>query len=310
MVQAVKTLSDGRRPEIAILVAALVIMAVCCALPFVLPREPAGVVLLVGVLGTQLLAYTAYFRLYMYDQNREEGARWREPRPIYAITVAGALFALPTTLTGAVDLDTPGMPDLVLLLLAGAITVLLGRLGAVLVWMPVKLLIRGAVKVARAERGASIYFLGAGGGLVLVGFGVSGALAVDTSSNYSRGAQIEMVAALFGSPGDYTVVNPELLVVARVFGAIMLLVLLMGFAAGVVAFVRRILTGLRRPMASATASAGEGGADRGTGADGLGSGEGPRVEGGADGEGRSVESEPRSEGRSEGSGQGWTGKLY
>ena len=292
MIQTVRALSEGRRPEIALLSGALVLMALCCALPFALSQGPASVVLLAGVLGTQLLAYMACFRLQVYDQNRDEGARWHDPRPIYAITVAGALFALPASLTGTVDLETPGMPDLVLLLLAGATTVLLGRLGVFLVWFPVELLIRGVSKVAKGEREGGAYLLGAAGILVLVGFAVAGASAVDTSRSPSQpGFQGEVVAALLGVPGDYTVTSPALLVVARVFGAIVLLAVLAVLVAGVVAFVQRIARGLGAPGESATGSGGESGAENGSAESVTQRGD----------EGRA--SDPAR-------GKGWTGKLY
>ena len=314
MIQAVRILSDERRPEIALLSGALVLMALCCTLPFALLQGPASVLLLAGVLGTQLLAYMACFRLQMYDHDRDERARWHDPRPIYAITVAGALFAMPASLTGTVDLDVPEMPDFVFLLLVGAITVLLGRLGVFLVWFPVELLVRGVSKVAKGEREGGAYLLGAAGILVLVGFAVAGASAVDTSRSPSQpGFQGEVVAALLGVPGDYTVTSPAMLVAARVFGATVLLAVLAVLVAGVVAFVQRIVRGLGPVEEGASGSTGRGGSD-----DKHDSEDGERDQVGAEADGESegvdVEAGSRHEGEGRVSasdrGKGWTGKLY
>ncbi|GAB3710553.1 hypothetical protein GCM10027590_03220 [Nocardiopsis nanhaiensis] len=240
MIDTIRSHTDRREVEIGAVVAAAVVIAVCCAVPFALDPVPAGVVLVVGVAGAQLVAHMVYARLSMLHK-KSDGAAWHEPRAIYALPVVGALFSAPAVLSSTADLEglESGRTLLVMLMLGGA-TIPLAYIALIFVWAPVELLARGAVQLYRGNRSGFGYIAAASAIAVLTAFGTAGALAVDTpSAGRQTEAQGAYLAALFGVPGDYTVADPTMLIVARVLGAIMLLGVLTFVMAAVVAPFQR-----------------------------------------------------------------------
>lgn len=243
MNESIRSLTDRREVEIGAVTAAAVVIAVCCAVPFALEREPATVVLVVGVAGAQLLAHMVYARLAMLHK-KSEGAAWHEPRALYALPVVGALFSMPAVLSATVDLEglETGRTLLVMLVL-GAATIPLAYVALIFVWAPVELLARGVVQLYRGNRRGFGSIAAASAIGILTAFGAAGALAVDTpSAGRQTEAQGAYLAALFGVPGDYTVADPTMLIVARVLGAIMLLGVLTFVMAAVVAPFQRKTT--------------------------------------------------------------------
>ncbi|WP_433607438.1 hypothetical protein [Prescottella agglutinans] len=153
--------------------------------------------------------------------NRDRRPRWLF---IWILPVATVLVMVPWLLSPAFSLPeiggALGAVPLFTMLAYGA--ALAGLIITMLVLVPVELFIRGVVKLVttRGKGGYGRLIVGLYG-FVLIGFISLGVKAA--SSDIRVNVDGQLLAALLGLPGDYTVKDDHALVAARVLGVVLVL---------------------------------------------------------------------------------------
>lgn len=153
--------------------------------------------------------------------SRGKGQRWLF---IWFVPLAVVLVMIPWLSSPAFSLPELGgvfgaVPLFATLAYGAALA---GLLAAALVLVPVELFIRGVVSLfrTRARSGCGRLIVGLYG-FVLIGFISCGVIAASSDIRVSVDGQL--LAALLGLPGDYTIKDDRALVAARVLGVVLVL---------------------------------------------------------------------------------------